>query len=211
MRGLQLAVSAFSILYGGIVCSRSKQPLFFKILLYGQVSYFFGVLFTACYALVYQGSPVGFHVGYFGHAGAYFFLFSSYYGAINRLVDGGEKHKRKYRCLGAVVPLALAGFLIYTAVRIGIKETLPMLLLFIPISFTLYFAVKHLILPNAELGILKEMRPYNVCVFLFCIAEVLALSPSLPNEVRQAASALSCLLLLALLPLAEKGVRKWFI
>ena len=47
--------------------------MFFKILLYGMISYLFGTLFIACYQAVHGIQPAGFHVGYFGHIGCYFF------------------------------------------------------------------------------------------------------------------------------------------
>lgn len=47
MTMIQLAASLLSVIYGGIACLRHRQPLFFKILLYGLISYFFGALFTA--------------------------------------------------------------------------------------------------------------------------------------------------------------------
>ena len=90
MTGLKLAAVLMCVLYGGWECIRRKQPLFFKLLLYAMASYLLGTLFTAGYALVYGHEPAGFHVGILGYMGTYFFLLSSYYGAINRLADGGE-------------------------------------------------------------------------------------------------------------------------
>ena len=85
MTGLKLAAVLMCVLYGGWECIRRKQPLFFKLLLYAMASYLLGTLFTAGYALVYGHEPAGFHVGILGYMGTYFFLLSSYYGAINRL------------------------------------------------------------------------------------------------------------------------------
>ena len=60
MTMIQLAAALISVLYGGIACLRHRQPLFFKILLYGLISYFFGALFTACYSVVMGAAPSDF-------------------------------------------------------------------------------------------------------------------------------------------------------
>lgn len=73
-----------------------------------------------------------------------------------------------------------------------------------------YFAAKHLLLPDVEMGIIRVMRPYNVCVLLLCLCRVLGQLPGLPAAVSETAWAGGCCLLLLLLPAAERGVRKWF-
>lgn len=211
MTGIQLAASLFSVAYGVYACLRNRQPLFFKILLYGMVSYLFGTLFIACYAIVHETAPVGFHVGYFGHIGFYFFLLSSYYGAIDRLADGGEKEYRTIRRAAAIPLLVPAGLFIWSMEETGFGASVPYLLFLLPMALTLYFASKHLVFPDVELGIIRVMRPYNAAVILFCGAELPGQLIFLPETVRTVSTALSCLFLILLLPLAEKGVRKWFI
>ncbi|WP_282751322.1 permease, partial [Emergencia timonensis] len=145
------------------------------------------------------------------HIGCYFFLLSSYYGAMDRLADGGEKEYRRIR-LAAAIPLILPlGLLTLNMAKAGLTASLPFLFLVIPMTLTLYFAVKHLVFPDVELGIIRVMRPYNACAVFFCITELLSQFVFFPESVRRIATILSCLLLVLLLPLAEKGVRKWFI
>lgn len=211
MTVFQLAAALVSVLYGGTACLRRRQPLFFKILLYGLISYLFGAIFTTCYTVVYGIRPSGFHVGYFGHIGAYFFLLSSYYGAIDSLADGREAKYRSLRRAAAIPVLLLVALSTWSMAETGLSASLPLLLLLLPMAFTLYFAVKHLIFPDVELGIIRVMRPYNACVILFCAAELLGQFTFLPGVVRSVLAFLSCLFLMLLLPLAERGVQKWFI
>lgn len=207
----QLTAALLSVLYGVVICMKHRQPLFFKILLYGLISNLFGTLFAACYTAVHGIAPTGFHVGYFGHIGAYFFLFSAYYGAIDHLADGGERKYRTLRIASAIPAIIPIILLIWGIAENGITAMLPLLTLIIPMTFTLYFAVKHLIFPDVELGIISVMRPYNGCVILFCAAELVTLFGFLPEAVRTVSTVSSCLFLMSLLPMAEKGVRKWFI
>ncbi|MCQ5131008.1 permease [Butyricicoccus faecihominis] len=210
MTTMRLCAALAAVCYGVFACTRKKLPLFFKILLYGCISYLMGALFTACYTLVYQAPPRGFHVGVLGNIGAYFFLLSAYFGAIDRLADGGEAAYRGYRLAALLAPLLIAGIALSAVVQSGPAACLPLLLLAVPVGLTLYFACKHLILPDVEMGIIRVMRPYNFLVILFCLCETLTQVPQLLPNVQTAAGIGACLILVFLLPVAERGVRKWF-
>ncbi len=211
MIALRLSCALAAVIYGIFICTRHKQPLFLKIVLYGMASHLLGTVFLACYALVYHTTPSGFHVGYFGHIGAYFFLLSSYYGAMDRLADGGEKAYRRHRAAALAAPLALLAVLLYCVLNTGLIPNLPLLLFAIPMGGTLFFALKHALLPDVELGIIRVMRPYNLAILLFCLFEALPQLPFLTEGMSSAARGIGCLLLLVLLPVAERGVRKWLI
>ena len=86
---LRLGAALVSVCLGVVLCTRRKQPLFFKILLFAAASYLLGALFEGCWELIYGNAPGGFHIGCLGYVGMWFFLFSSYFGAIDRLADGG--------------------------------------------------------------------------------------------------------------------------
>ena len=139
------------------------------------------------------------------------FLLSSYYGAMDRLADGGEKAYRRHRAAALAAPLALLAVLLYCVLNTGLIPNLPLLLFAIPMGGTLYFALKHALLPDVELGIIRVMRPYNLAILLFCLFEALPQLPFLTEGMSSAARGIGCLLLLVLLPVAERGVRKWFI
>ena len=207
---LRLCAALVSVSLGIALCARRKQPLFFKILLFAAASYLLGAVFEGCWTLVYGAAPDGFHIGYLGYVGMWFFLFSSYFGAIDRLADGGERAYRPYRLTALAAPLALLGLTVGSVVRCGAGTSLPLLLLAVPMGATLYFALKHLLLPDVEMGIIRVMRPYNALVLLLGLGQAALLSPGLPDGVRLAVTAAVCVLLAAMLPMAEMGVRKWY-
>ncbi len=207
---LQLGAALVSVCLGAALCSRRKQPLFFKILLFAAASYLLGTLFEGCWTLVYGNPPDGFHIGYLGYAGMWFFLFSSYFGAIDRLADGGEPEYRPYRLTALAAPLAVLGLTVWSAASYGSNASLPLLLLVVPMGLTLYFALKHLLLPDVEMGIIRVMRPYNALVILLALGQASLLFPGLPAAARPAVTLLVCVLLPAMLPAAEMGVRKWY-
>lgn len=207
---LRLCAALISVGLGGALCAKRKQPLFFKILLFAAASYLLGAVFEGCWTLVYGAAPGGFHIGYLGYAGMWFFLFSSYFGAIDRLADGGERAYRSYRLAALAAPLALLALTVESVVRSGAGASLPLLLLAVPMGATLYFALKHLLLPDVEMGIIRVMRPYNALVLLLGLGQAALLSPGLPDGIRTAVTLPVCGLLAAMLPTAEMGVRKWY-
>ena len=102
--------------------------------------------------------------------------------------------------------------LVHSVRILGAGACLIYALLCLPIAPTLYFSIKHLILPDVDLGIIRVMRPYNACVIVFCMVQVLLQAPACSGlDIRAAGSVLSSVLLMTLLPMAEMGVRKWFI
>ena len=207
---LRLLAALLAVALGTGACAKRKQPLFFKILLFGCASYFLGALLEGCWMLVYGSAPTGFHVGYLGYMGAWFFLFSAYFGAIDRLADGGERAYLPWRLAALAAPAAVLALAAWSTAARGVGESLPLLLLAIPMALTVYFALKHLLLPDVELGIIRVMRPYNFLVILLGLCQAAALAPGLPAALTSAAEAGVCLLLAALLPVAERGVRKWY-
>lgn len=211
MTVLHLAAALLAILLGTRFCIRQSQPLFFKILLFACASDFLGALFEGCWVLVYGTTPAGFHVGYLGYMGAWFFLFSSYFGAIDRLADGGEDMYRPYRLIAILAPAAVFALTCWSITRFGMPACLPLLLLTLPLGLTCYFALKHLLLPDVELGIIRVLRPYNACMIALGLSQTLSLLPGMPSSATMAARGLFCLLLAAMLPVANLGVRKWFI
>ncbi len=78
-------------------------------------------------------------MGILGYMGTYFFLLSSYYGAINRLADGGEARYRGYRLAAASGPFWCWCCLPTRCGPWGTGACLTYALLCLPIAPTLYF------------------------------------------------------------------------
>ena len=116
---LRLGAALVSVCLGVVLCTRRKQPLFFKILLFAAASYLLGALFEGCWELIYGNAPGGFHVGCLGYVGMWFFLFSSYFGAIDRLADGGEPMYLPYRLAALAAPLAVLGLTAWSMTSYG--------------------------------------------------------------------------------------------
>lgn len=88
---LRLAGATAAFIFGLCTAFRPKTPLYYKIIFFGMASCFLGSCYEALAQLLRPSAAEGFHVGYFGYIGLFFFLYSSYYGAINSLADGGGR------------------------------------------------------------------------------------------------------------------------
>lgn len=210
MNILILGGALIAVVYGLFTLFRPKVPLFYKIVVYGFCSYLLAVGYSLLYKIL-MPDAAGFHAGYFGYAGLFFFLFSSYYGALDRLADGGETKYKKYR----LAPLIPAGVIIAAGVgRIAAEglsySNLLKLLFLIPVSGTAYFACKHLIMPDVEMGIIRVMRMYNAVILLLCLIQPWSMVTVMETGQIPAAAGINTVLVILALPLANRGYHKWF-
>ena len=204
----QLVGALVAAAYGAATTITKRVPLFYRIIFFALATYLTGCAYTVLYELLWQPAEAGFHVGYLGTMGMFFFLFSSYYGAMDSLVDGGQAELRKYRL--AALTAALAFFAGALALALWLDRGLWLALVVAPMAATLYFAVKHLIIPDVEDGIIRVMRSYNAIVAAMCFCMVASLL--VPDGPFGMAFAVCVgILLAACLPVARAGVRKWFI
>ncbi len=101
----------------------------------------------------------------------FFFMYSSYYGAINSLADGKQRKFRRFRVIAGVVA---AVFFVGSALMMYFfHKGVWMYIVIVPMGFTLYFAMKLLIIPDVDMGIIKVMRPYNALIVGLCICMIL--------------------------------------
>lgn len=229
------ALAAFS--YGLAMSLRPATPLFFRIVTLGFGCYALGAGYDALRMVIISTNALpelafapgaldassagaasslamesGLSIGLFGYAGLFFFLGSSYYGALDSLADGHEPAYRPYRAVGLLVPAAIGAMAAALCVLGALSPLTAAALL--PVAFTAYFAAKHLVIPDVEFGIIRVMRPYNACILVLCLAQpaaLITLGDSLAHAIHLAALAATALATFAALPLAHRGVAKWFI
>lgn len=207
---IHLLCAFISIVYGAVSCIRRKMPLFYKILLYGFGCNFLGSLYLFCYELTFHLDPWNLNIGLLGYLGMHFFLISSYVGAIDRLADGGEKRYRMYRILALIPSLLLLTVFAASCFKHVISPDFFAILG--PAVITVFYACKHLILPDVEMGIIRAMRPYNALLLAFTLLDTVQriLHSSGITAKTGILEILADILLVLMLPAAYKGVRKWF-
>lgn len=204
----ELAGALIASVYGSCTVLGKKTPLFYKIVYFAMLTCLMGNIYTVLYELLWHPADSGFQIGFLGYIGMFFFLYSSYYGAINSLADGNQPEFRRFRIFAGIVT---AGFFIVSVLLIYFSgKDLGMYIIVIPMSFTIYFAIKHLIIPDVEMGIIKVMRPYNLLIVSLCICMMLSILSASGSMLETVSSICTGILLALCMPIARNGVRKWF-
>lgn len=193
MAYVKLFISLFVSLYGLKTIKSKKVPLFYRIVCFGIFSYFLSAVYEA--VSIITGFDFRGAVGSLGYSAMFLFLFSSYYGAMDSLVDDRSSRLRKYRAISLLFCL-LNVFVSFLFRRFELSNV------FVTISalFCLYFSFKHLVIEDIEMGIVDSMRLYNLMVVLLCMSFIYSIS-----------DIVSLMIILFMLPLLRRGVNRWFI
>ena len=205
---------AVSFTYGVVRFFRKGKALYLQMIVGGLGCMMLGRAFQFITLLTRGTLPMGFHVGWLGIAGSFVFFLSANYGQMDRLLDDGAKENRKYRLLGFLAPLLIAG--IYGLVflfDIRLESIIVYGVMTAIIMFASYFNLKHFIFPDVEFGIIRSIRGYNLIALLLgvlSVGEIILLlwNKTLPLLILYVAI---CAVSIAIVPILEKGVKKWTI
>ena len=116
-----------------------------------------------------------FNIGLLGIFGMFAFIFSASYGQIAGLSDDHSRELRKYRLLALIAPIVNA-IILMAIVFSGIEVHMQIIyaILFLPAILASYYNLKHLIIPDVELGILASIRKYNLVALMMTVLVLLA-------------------------------------
>lgn len=190
---------------------KNRKALFLKILACALGCFFLASLYDFCYFFCLNIKPLKFTIGRLGEFGGVFFLFSSYYGAMNRIGDDKRKDLVKFKAISFL--LALLNVFTCLILKLYIANVSNYSLIFsFCSSAVLYFAFKNLILPDISGGILDSIRAYNFFIVIFCFAQSLhGILMVCWLEAAIFLKIIICLCELFAAKFACEGVKKWFI
>lgn len=157
----------------------------------------------------------GFTPAYLGKTGFFLFLIAASYGQLDRIVDDGSRELRKNRITALIAPL----FAVLLYLPNGLMEDVPAstkityFLVWVPATISLYFNLKHAIIPDLDFGFIKAIRPYNILAVALGFSELLCLTAwDYYYPVLMALSGiLFGVLCIATMYAAKRGVEKWTI
>ena len=206
--------TAISFTYGAIRFFKKGKALYLQMIVGGIGCMMLSRAFQFITLLTCGSIPKGFHIGMLGMVGGFLFFLSANYGQMDKLLDDGARENRKYRLIPLLAPIVLAGiyaslfFIPVTADNRAIYGVMTAI-----IMFASYFNLKHLIFPDVEFGIIRNIRGYNLIALLLallCTCEILALALNLQIMLLILYAAI-CVVSVAIVPILEKGVKKWAI
>lgn len=206
-----LGISLVGFMIGLVTILKKKAPYYFTLIIFAvgcfvieQVSL---TVNTVC------GIYDDVWIGALGVFGCNLFLLSANYGALDKVVDeSGLPFGKKMLSLVAPVILAASAisiFLIWKNRNMMCAVVFAFLL--VPAIPASYYNVKHLLLPEDDLGLLKAIKDCDIMSLIFIFMSVIYLfieaTGSVPGIVITAI--LHALSVLGLALAAAKGVRQW--
>ena len=134
---------------------------------------------------------------------------------MDRIVDDGTPAVRPSRYRALIAPVC-AALLYLPCVSIGDLPTSTKaanLLVWLPALFSVYFNLKHAIIPDCDFGFVKAIKPYNMLAAGLGFAELLWLMAwnYLHSLSLVITSVIFSALCIATMIAAKKGAEKWMI
>jgi hypothetical protein len=208
-----LSAARFSFIYGVSKFFKKGKPLFLQSITMAMGSHALGSIYHLCQTLTTETVLEGFTPAYLGRIGFFLFFIAASYGQMDRIVDDGSKQIRPTRYISLIAPLC--ALLLY--LPNGLMEDLPTatkvtyLLVWLPAIFSVYYNLKHAIIPNLDFGFIKAIKPYNMLAVCLGFAELLCLTAwsYLSNTLLVITSVIFAILCVALIVSAKKGAEEW--
>ena len=205
----------FGFIYGGILFFRPKKALYAQMITLAMGVIAFGRLFLVCRILTGGEITSTFQLGFIGMIGSFMFFFSANYGAIDSLVDSSINKGILNKTIPFIAPIiALVlylAFFIFSDVSLMWRIFGGVLTLIIALST--YFNLKHLLSPDIDKGVVTCLRPYNLLALIYAasvLVECIGLSSG-NIIVAFIAGLISSISIVLVVPLINRGMKKWLI
>ena len=209
-----LVSTLFSLIYGLVNFFKKGTPLFLQSLTMAMASYFLSVTYHLCQTFTSEVILDSFTPAYLGRIGFFMFFITASYGQLDRIVDDRSPKMRPARLIAFIAPICAA--LLYIPNYFAISPYFTKIsyaLIWIPAVVSVYFSLKHAIIPDLDFGFIKAIKPYNVCVLLLSFSELLSLTAwdYFNSHWVAVTSIVFGILCICTMIAAKKGVKKWTI
>ena len=210
---LPLVATLVSFAMGAYYFFKKGKPLCMQTLVLAMGSHALGSIYQLCLTLSNEDVLEGFTPAYLGRIGFFLFLLTSSYGQLDRIVDDGTPKMRRARLLALIAPLCAVLLYIpnYLIDYVPMATKISYALVWIPAAVSVYFSLKHALIPDLDFGFIKAIKPYNIFVLCLSFAELLCLTAwdylrSLPLIITSVIFSLLCVCTMLS---AKRGVEKW--
>lgn len=212
-----LAATLFCFIYGLKHFFKKGKPLSMQSITMAMASHALGSIYHMCQMSTNEAQMYidGFTPAYLGRIGFFLFILTASYGQLDKIVDDGSEKMRPARWYALIAPACV--FLSYFPIACmeDAERSTQIVYLFVwlPAMFSVYFNLKHAIIPDCDFGFIKAIKPYNWFVLLLSFSELLCLiawmyDPHIPKAISAIVFAVLCI---GTMVSAKKGVEKWTI
>ena len=210
-----LAATMFSFIFGLRKFFKRGKPLFLQSITMAMGCHSLSTIYHLCLILTNGTILEGFTPAYLGRIGFFLFFIASSYGQMDRIIDDGTPAIRPSRYLALLAPVCAALLYLPTAKTgaIPVSTKVSLLLVWIPAMVSVYFNLKHAIIPDCDFGFIKAIKPYNMLAVALGFAELLRLTAwnDCANGPLVVTSAIFAALSVAIMIAAKKGAEQWTI
>ena len=205
----------FSLIYGLKHFFKKGKPLCLQSIAMAMASHSFGSIYHLCQTLTNASIVDGFTPAYLGRIGFFLFILTASYGQLDKIVDDGSSQMRPARWIALLAPLLAILLYIPNVLPsdIPISTKVVYAFVWIPAVISVYFNLKHAIIPDLDFGFIKAIKPYNVFVLCLGFAELLCLTAwdyGYPLQMAVCSTVFGVLCVCTMIA-AKKGVEKWTI
>lgn len=210
-----LIATMFSLIYGLRKFFKKGKPLFLQSLTMAMASHSLGSVYHLCQSLTSETLVEGFTPAYLGRIGFFLFIITANYGQLSRIVDDGSAKMRPARLIAFIAPVLALLLYVSNALiaETPISTKVSYALVWIPAIISVYFSLKHTLIPNLDFGFIKALKPFNILSLALSFSELLCLTAwNYYYEIPLAISAIVFgILCVCTMLAANKGVEKWTI
>ena len=210
-----LTATLFSLIYGLKHFFKKGKPLCLQSITMAMASQSLGSIYHLCQTLTNASIVDGFTPAYLGRIGFFLFILTASYGQLDKIVDDGSSQMRPARWIALLAPLLAILLYIPNVLPSDIPTPTKVVYAFVwlPAIISVYFNLKHAIIPDLDFGFIKAFKPYNVFVLCLGFAELLCLTAwDYYYPLQMAVSSLVFgVLCVCTMIAAKKGVEKWTI
>ena len=210
-----LAATLFSLIYGLKYFFKKGKPLCLQSITMAMASHALGSIYHLCQTLTSEDIVEGFTPAYLGRIGFFLFILTASYGQLDRIVDDGSSKMRPARMIALIAPILAVLLYLPNAIieDVSISTKIVYAFVWIPAIFSVYFNLKHAIIPDFDFGFIKAIKPYNIFLLLLSFSELLCLTAwDYYYPVQIAITAITFgILCICTMVVARKGVEKWTI
>lgn len=211
---LAFAVSAAAFGWGAYHLFRKGTPKYFQLYPCAASCYMLEELWVIVNALLGNGSQDGLvTVRLFGFFGCLCFMLSANANGLDKLVDEGTHRKAKAIAFIAPVILLIL-YALYLFSPANTRSAASNVIGFLSISPALpaaYLNLKHLLLPEDEMGFLKLTRKIDIASLVFYAANYVypLIDLHCPKTIMSVYDLILAVMLFGQILLCEKGAVKW--
>ena len=208
-----LSATLFSFIYGLRNFFKKGKPLFLQSITMAMGCHALGSIYHLCQTLTTETVLEGFTPAYLGRIGFFLFFITASYGQMDRIVDDGSPKIKPSRYIAIIAPV-LAGLMFLPNAfmdDLPLETKITVLLVWVPAMVSVYYNLKHAIIPDYDFGFIKAIKPYNVLAVCLGFAEICCLTAwdYLYNAPLVITSILFAVICVATIFVAKKGADKW--